>query len=91
MNWGVDIDDVIVLHGDTAIVQYGIGTFGSRGTAVGGTALYFAIEELKKKIMKFGVHAARIRGRHFVDGRFDCNKTGQSVRSPRSPGPPTAR
>ena len=28
---GVDIDDVIVLHGDTAVVQYGIGTFGSRG------------------------------------------------------------
>ncbi|HEV2445822.1 MAG TPA: xanthine dehydrogenase family protein molybdopterin-binding subunit, partial [Candidatus Sulfopaludibacter sp.] len=35
---GVPIDDVLVLHGDTAIVQYGIGTFGSRGTAVGGAA-----------------------------------------------------
>ena len=33
---GVGIDDVLVLHGDTAVVQYGIGTFGSRGTAVGG-------------------------------------------------------
>ena len=51
---GVDIDDVLVLHGDTAIVQYGIGTFGSRGTAVGGTALYFALQELKAKIKKFG-------------------------------------
>ena len=28
---GVDIDDMLVLHGDTSIVQYGIGTFGSRG------------------------------------------------------------
>ncbi len=37
---GVGIDDVLVLHGDTAIVQYGIGTFGSRGTAIGGTAMY---------------------------------------------------
>src|SRR5207247_647036 len=43
-----------VLHGDTAIVQYGIGTFGSRGTAVGGAALYFALQELKAKIKKFG-------------------------------------
>ena len=51
---GVDIDDVLVLHGDTAIVQYGIGTFGSRGTAVGGTALYYALQELKAKIKKFG-------------------------------------
>ncbi len=35
---GVDLNDVTVIHGDTAIVQYGIGTFGSRATAVGGTA-----------------------------------------------------
>src|SRR5205807_4730530 len=51
---GVGIDDVLVVHGDTAIVQYGIGTFGSRGTAVGGPAMYFALQELKKKIKKYG-------------------------------------
>src|SRR5262249_45377411 len=44
---GVDIDDVLVVHGDTAVVQYGIGTFGSRGTAVGGAALFEALQELK--------------------------------------------
>src|SRR6516225_6083024 len=37
---GVPMDDVLVVHGDTAVVQYGIGTFGSRGTAVGGAALF---------------------------------------------------
>ncbi|MDQ2856591.1 MAG: xanthine dehydrogenase family protein molybdopterin-binding subunit, partial [Acidobacteriota bacterium] len=31
---GIDLNDVTVIHGDTAIVQYGIGTFGSRATAV---------------------------------------------------------
>ena len=51
---GVGIDDVLVVHGDTAVVQYGIGTFGSRGTAIGGTAMYFAIQELKEKIKKYG-------------------------------------
>src|SRR5437016_1912823 len=51
---GVSMDDVLVVHGDTAVVQYGIGTFGSRGTAVGGPALYFALQELKVKIKKFG-------------------------------------
>ena len=45
---GVDIDDVLVLRGDTAIVPYGIGTFGSRATAIGGTALYFALQEVKE-------------------------------------------
>ena len=54
MNWASGMDDVIVLHGDTAIVQYGIGTFGSRGTAIGGTALYFALQDLKAKVKKFG-------------------------------------
>jgi carbon-monoxide dehydrogenase large subunit len=51
---GVPIDHVVVLHGDTAIVPYGIGTFGSRGTAVGGAALFYALQELKAKVKKFG-------------------------------------
>src|SRR6516164_2455661 len=51
---GVDIDEVLVSHGDTSLVQYGIGTFGSRSTAVGGTAVYFALQNLKAKIKKFG-------------------------------------
>jgi carbon-monoxide dehydrogenase large subunit len=51
---GCSIDDVVVIHGDTAVVQYGIGTFGSRGTAVGGAALYYALQDLKAKLTKFG-------------------------------------
>jgi carbon-monoxide dehydrogenase large subunit len=46
---GVDIDDVTVVHGDTAMVQYGIGTFGSRATAVGGAALLLSLEKIKEK------------------------------------------
>src|SRR5438477_730096 len=53
---GVDINDITVIHGDTAIVQYGIGTFGSRATAVGGTAVYYAIEKLKEKAGKIAAH-----------------------------------
>ena len=51
---GVPIDNVVVLHGDTAVVQYGIGTFGSRATAVGGAALYLALQEIKTKMRRFG-------------------------------------
>jgi carbon-monoxide dehydrogenase large subunit len=53
---GVDLNDVTVIHGDTAIVQYGIGTFGSRATAVGGTAVLIAIEKLKEKATKIAAH-----------------------------------
>lgn len=53
---GVDLNDVTVIHGDTAIVQYGIGTFGSRATAVGGTAVFIAIQKLKEKAAKIAAH-----------------------------------
>jgi carbon-monoxide dehydrogenase large subunit len=53
---GVDLNDVTVIHGDTSIVQYGIGTFGSRATAVGGTAVFIAIEKLKEKAHKIAAH-----------------------------------
>ncbi|HVA81172.1 MAG TPA: xanthine dehydrogenase family protein molybdopterin-binding subunit [Candidatus Binataceae bacterium] len=50
--FGIDIDDVNVVHGDTAIVQYGIGTFGSRGTTVGGPALMLSVGKLQDKMRK---------------------------------------
>ena len=53
---GVDLNDVTVIHGDTGIVQYGIGTFGSRATAVGGTAVFIAIQKLKEKAAKIAAH-----------------------------------
>jgi carbon-monoxide dehydrogenase large subunit len=51
--FGVAFDDVTVLHGDTAIVKQGIGTFGSRSQAVGGTALHKAGAKVKKKMAAF--------------------------------------
>ena len=36
---GVDVDDVEVLHGDTAVSQLGMDTYGSRSLTVGGIAL----------------------------------------------------
>ncbi len=49
---GIDVEDVRVLHGDTAIVQYGIGTFASRSLAVGGAALTMAIGKLQDKMKR---------------------------------------
>ncbi len=53
---GVDIDDVKIVHGDTEIVQYGIGTFGSRAMAVGGAALHIAMEKIREKANKIAAH-----------------------------------
>ena len=34
--FGVPIEHITILHGDTGVVKQGIGTFGSRSQAVGG-------------------------------------------------------
>jgi carbon-monoxide dehydrogenase large subunit len=69
---GVNLNDVTVIHGDTSIVQYGIGTFGSRGTAVGGTAVYYALQKLKEKANKIAAHMLQAGGGavSFKDGKF---------------------
>ncbi len=76
---GVDIDDVLVAHGDTSLVPYGIGTFGSRSTAVGGTAVYLALQELKAKIKKFGAVLLDSEDVTFSAGQCVDHKTGKSV------------
>jgi len=53
---GLDPEDVQVVHGDTAIVPYGIGTFGSRATAVGGTAVYKSLLKLREKLAAIAGH-----------------------------------
>src|SRR6266576_947256 len=79
---GVGIDDVLVIRGDTAIVQYGIGTFGSRATAIGGTALYYALQDLKAKIKKFGAMLLESDDVTFSSGQVICDRTGKSKSLP---------
>ena len=57
---GVSPDDVIVIHGDTQAVPYGIGTFGSRATAVGGTAMYLCLQKLKQKLTRMAAHLLKV-------------------------------
>jgi len=53
---GLDPAEVQVVHGDTAAVPYGIGTFGSRATAVGGTAMYKSVTKLREKLAAIAGH-----------------------------------
>ena len=46
---GISPDDVEVVHGDTALVQFGLGTYGSRTTPVGGGAIALAARRVKEK------------------------------------------
>ena len=51
--FSVPIEHITILHGDTGVVKQGIGTFGSRSQAVGGTALHLAGGKVKAKMAKF--------------------------------------
>src|SRR5689334_5170728 len=79
---GVSIDDVTVIHGDTAVVQYGIGTFGSRGTAVGGAALYYALQDLKAKMKKFASMLLESDSITLASGACIDDHTGKSLPFP---------
>ena len=51
--FSVPIEHITLHHGDTAVVKQGIGTFGSRSQAVGGTALHMAGSKVRVKMAKF--------------------------------------
>jgi len=69
---GVPMNDVDVIHGDTKIVAKGMGTFGSRATAVGGVAVYQAAEKVREKARDLASHLLEVDADDLVfsDGRF---------------------
>ena len=56
---GVPIDDVDVVHGDTGKLDFGLGTYGSRSLAVGGSALVNAADKVIEKGRKVAAHLLR--------------------------------
>ena len=53
---GIPIELVDIVHGDTAKVPFGMGTYGSRSLAVGGTALVQALNKVIDKGRKIAAH-----------------------------------
>ncbi len=54
--FGVPIDNVLVMHGDTDSTPEGRGTYGSRTLAVGGSAVFTAVQRLKEKMKLIASH-----------------------------------
>ncbi len=52
----VDVDQVEVVQGDTREVQFGMGTYGSRSAAVGGSAIAEAVDKVIAKGKKIAAH-----------------------------------
>jgi carbon-monoxide dehydrogenase large subunit len=85
--FGVPLEHVTILHGDTSVVKQGIGTFGSRSQAVGGTALHMAGTKVKAKMAKFAAALMEANeedlvfenGKIFVKGAPATGKTFADV------------
>ena len=54
--FGVGIDSVSIVHGDTDKVQMGMGTYGSRSGAVGMSAIVKALDKVELKARKIAAH-----------------------------------
>ncbi|MHC4307739.1 MAG: xanthine dehydrogenase family protein molybdopterin-binding subunit, partial [Planctomycetota bacterium] len=69
---GVEIDAVQVVHGDTEEVQFGMGTYGSRSAAVGGSAIAKSLDKIIAKGKKIAAHLmeASEGDLEFEDGEF---------------------
>jgi carbon-monoxide dehydrogenase large subunit len=78
---GIDVDQVRVLQGDTAIVKSGGGTGGSRSLPVGGAALSGAVAKVIEKGKKIAAHVleAAESDIEFQDGRFVISGTDRSL------------
>ncbi len=77
---GVPIDQVEVVHGDTAKIPFGMGTYGSRSLAVGGSAIVKAMDKIVAKGKKIAAHLmeASVEDIEFKHGTFAVAGTDKS-------------
>ncbi len=70
--FGIPVEDVMILHGDTNSTPEGRGTYGSRTTAVGGSAVFNAVQRLKEKMKLIASHMleASVSDVELEDGKF---------------------
>src|SRR5579862_8421813 len=77
---GIGVDDIDVVHGDTGRIPFGMGTYGSRSLAVGGTAIVKAVDKIVAKGRKIAAHLMEVSDTdvEFKDGKFTVKGTDKS-------------
>jgi len=75
--FGIPFEDVDIVHGDTSKILFGMGTYGSRSIAVGGTAIVKAMDKVVNKGKKIAAHLleAAESDIEFKDGFFQVAGT----------------
>jgi len=80
--FGLPVENVEVVAGDTESTPQGWGTYGSRTTAVGGAALKLAAVKVKEKARKLAAHLleANEGDLEWVDGKFQVKGSPQQAK-----------
>lgn len=78
--FGISVDDVEVVHGDTGKMDFGMGTYGSRSLAVGGSALSKAADKVVEKGRIIAAHLldSDVKDIDFDDGSYRVRESNQS-------------
>ncbi|MBN8971546.1 MAG: xanthine dehydrogenase family protein molybdopterin-binding subunit [Rhizobiales bacterium] len=81
---GVPVSQVSIVHGDTDKVQFGMGTYGSRSLAVGGSAIVKALEKVEAKAKKIAAYQLEASESDIVieNGEFKVTGTDKSIALP---------
>jgi carbon-monoxide dehydrogenase large subunit len=77
---GIPMESIEIVHGDTNKIPYGMGTYGSRSLAVGGSAIIKAMDKIIAKGRKIAAHLleAAEADIEFKDGQFSVAGTDRS-------------
>ena len=69
---GIPVDDVDVVHGDTDLTPFGLGTYGSRSTPVSGAAAVLAARKVREKgrLLASAVLEAAVADMEWADGAY---------------------
>jgi carbon-monoxide dehydrogenase large subunit len=78
---GIPIESVEINHGDTESVAFGMGTYGSRSLAVGGSAIVKSLDKIIEKGAKIAAHKLECSADdiEFVDGKFTVKGTDRGL------------
>ncbi len=79
--FGIPLSDVEIIHGDSDSVAFGMGTYGSRSLAVGGSAIVKSIEKVLEKGAKIAAHKLECSADDldFADGKWTIKGTDKSI------------
>ncbi len=80
---GIEVEQVEIIHGDTKEVQFGMGTYGSRSAAVGGSAIATGVDRAIEKGRKIAAHMLEAAEEDIVfeDGSYSVKGVPDQAKS----------